>query len=73
MVTQNENQFLSPEQPCEPKSLNVELKIQELKRYPRKTSGYGQPRRYLIRVLNERSVNYGGDFCLLWLVILKSA
>ena len=25
----------------------------------------------LIRVLNERSVNDGGDFCLLWLVILN--
>ena len=23
----------------------------------------------MIRVLNERSVNDGGDFCLLWLVI----
>ena len=33
----------------------------------------GQPRDHLIRVLNERSVNDGGDFCLLWLVILKSA
>ena len=39
----------------------------------RKTCGYGQPRGHLIRVLNERSVNDGGDFCLLWLVILKSA
>ena len=28
---------------------------------------------HFIRVLNERSVNDGGDFCLLWLVILKSA
>ena len=26
-----------------------------------------------IRVLKERSVNDGGDFCLLWLVIPKSA
>ena len=42
-------------------------------KYPRKASGYGQPRSYLIRVLNERSANDGGDFCLLWLVILKSA
>ena len=33
----------------------------------------GQPRGHLIRVLNERSVNDGGDFCLLWLVILESA
>ena len=29
-------------------------------------------RGYLILVLNERRVNDGGDFCLLWLVILKS-
>ena len=42
-------------------------------KYPRKTCGYSQPRSHLIRVLNERSVNDGGDFCLLWLVILKSA
>ena len=26
----------------------------------------------MVRVLNKRSVNDGGDFCLLWLVILKS-
>ena len=49
------------------------LKLQELKKYPRKTCGCGQPRGHLNRVLNERlSVNDGGDFCLLWLVILKS-
>ena len=45
-----------------------------LKNYPRKTCGCGQPRGHLIRVRNEKSgVNDGGDFCLLWLVILKSA
>ena len=38
-----------------------------------KTCGCGQPRGHLLRVLNERSVNDGGDFCLLWLVILKSS
>jgi len=61
------SQFLSSEQPCEPKSLDVALKnkLQELKKYPRKTCGCGQPRGHLIRVLNERSVNDGGDFCLL--------
>ena len=48
-------------------------KLQELKKYPRKACGYGQPRDNLIRVLNERSVNEGGDVCLLWLLILKSA
>ena len=51
-------------------------KLQELKKYPRKTCGYGQPRGHLILVLNERSVIDVGDFCplsRLWLVILKSA
>ena len=31
--------------------------LQELKMYPRKTCGYGQPRSHLILVLNERSIN----------------
>ena len=48
-------------------------KLQELKKYPRKTCGYGQPRGDLIRVLNKRSVNDCRNFCLLWLVILKAA
>ena len=63
----------SEEQPCEPKSLDVALKIAGVEKYPRETCGCRQPRGHLIRVLNERSVNDGGDFCLLWLVILKSA
>ena len=67
------SQFLFSEQPCEPKSLDVALKITGAEKYPRKTCGYGQPRGHLIRVLNERSVNDGGDFCLLWLGILKSS
>ena len=63
--------FLSSEQPCEPKSLYWTLpwKLQELKKYPRKTCGRGQPRSQLIQVLNERSINDSGDFCLLWLSI----
>ena len=72
-MLEKSSQFLSSKQPCEPKSLDIALKIQELKKYPRKSCGYGQPRGHLIRVLNERSVNDSGDFCLLWLVILKSA
>ena len=39
--------------------------IQELKKYPRKTCGHGQPRGHLIRVLNERSVKERGDFSIL--------
>ena len=74
-MLEKSSQFLSSEQPCEPQSLDVALKnkLQELKKYPRKTCGCGQPRGHLIRVLNARSVNDGGDFCLLWLVVLKSA
>ena len=56
--------------------LNREKKgmaVQELKKYPRKTCGCSKPSGHLIRGLNERSVNDGGDFCLLWLMFLKSA
>ena len=72
-MLEKSSQFLSSEQPCEPKSLDITLKITGVEKYPRKTCGCGQPRGHLIRVLNERSVNDGGDFCLLLLVILKSA
>ena len=50
------------------KAWTLPCQLQELK-----TCGYDQPRGDLIRVLNERSVNDGGDLCLLWLVIPKSA
>ena len=43
-MLEKSSQFLSLEQPFEPKSLDL-----------RKTCGYGQPRGHLIRVLNERS------------------
>ena len=46
--------------------------LQELKKYPLKTCGWVQPRGHLIRVLNENRVCGGGNFCLLWLVTLKS-
>ena len=72
-MLENSSQFLSSEQLCEPKSLEVALKITGVEKYARKTCGYGQPRGHLIRVLTERSVNDDGDFCLLRLVILKSA
>ena len=54
------------------KAWTLPLKLQELKKYLRKACGCGQRRGHLIRVLNERSVNDGGIFCLPWLVILKS-
>ena len=47
--------------------------LQEFKKYPRKlTCLYNQPRGHFIRVLNEKNVCDGGNFCLLWLMILKS-
>ena len=47
------------------KTLDVALKITgaEKIKYPGKTCGYRQRRGYLIRVLNERSVNDGEIFC----------
>ena len=43
------------------KARTLPLKLQDLKKFPRETCGRGQPRSQLIRVLNERSVNDGGD------------
>ena len=61
-MLEKSSQVLSSEQPCEPKSLNVALKkLQELKKYPRKTCGCGQRSAHLMS-LNERSVNDSGDF-----------
>ena len=57
------SRFLLSEQPCEPKSLDVALKIAGVEKIHsenlRLQSGH------LFRVLNGRSVNDGGDFCLL--------
>ena len=66
--------FLSSKQPCKPKikAWMLPWKIAGVEKYPRKTCDCGQPRGHLIRVLNERSVNGGGEYCLLWLVIPKS-
>ena len=53
--------------------LDVALNIVGVEKIlPRKTSGCGQPRGHLIRVLDERSVSGGGNFCLLRSAILKS-
>ena len=70
----NQVSFCHPSSPVSRKVWTLPWKLQELKKYPRKTCGCGQPRGHLNRVLNERlSVNDGGDFFLLWLVIPKSA
>ena len=73
----NQLSFCHRSSPVSRKAWTLPWKLQEFRgveKYPRKTCGYGQPRGHLIRrVLDERSVNDGGDFCLLWLEILKSA
>ena len=71
-VLEKSSQFLSTEQPCEPKTFDVPWMLQQLKKCSRKACGCSQPRGHLIRVLNEKSVSEGKNFCLLWLVILKS-
>ena len=43
-MPEKSSQFLSSEQPYEPKSLDVALKIAGAEKYPRKTSGCHQPR-----------------------------
>ena len=48
--------------PVSRKALTLHWKLQELKKYPWKTCGCSQPRGHLIRVLNERIINDGGDF-----------
>ena len=65
-MLEKSSQFLSSEQPCEPKSLDVALKITGVEKLPSENLWLRQEK---IRVLNERSVNDGGDFCRLWLVI----
>ena len=54
------------------KNLDVALSTaQELKEYARKLAVAVNTEGHLIRVLNERSVIDGGNFCPLWLVMLK--
>jgi len=67
------SQFLSSEQPCEPKSLDVASNIAGVEKLRSENLCCGQPGGHSIRVLNERSVSDGGNLCPLWLVILKSA
>ena len=54
------------------KSLDMALQIAGVEKLPSENLWFGQPRGHLIQVLNERSINDGEEFCLLWLVILKS-
>jgi len=49
------SQFLSSEQPCEPKSVDVALNVAGVEKYARKTCSCGQPGGHsVIRVLNGK-------------------
>jgi len=57
IMLKNSNQFLSSEQPCEPKSLDAGVKRIHSESLRLRSGGH------LIRVLNERSVSDGGNLC----------
>ena len=63
IMLQKSRQFLSSEQPYEPKSLDVSFSAQELKEYSRKAEGHS------IRILNERSGSDSRNLRPLWLLI----
>ena len=62
-ILEKSSQFLSSEQSCEPKTLDVALKIAGLKKYVWKTCGCGQTGGHSIRGLNERSASDCGNLC----------
>jgi len=62
-MQEKSSQFLSSEQPCEPERLDVTLNFSGVEKYIRKTCGCGQSGGHSIRVLNEKSVNDGGNLC----------
>ena len=64
-MLENQVSFCHRSSPVSRKAWTLPWKLQELKKYPRKTCGYFQPTGFEWK---ER-----GDFWLLWLVILKSA
>ena len=59
-MVEKSSQFLSSEQPCEPKSLDVALNIAGVQKYARKTCGCGQHWRPFDSsypgIMNEKSV-----------------
>ena len=52
-MLEKSSQFLSSDQPSEPKSLDVALDIAGVEKYARKTCNCGQPGGHSIPVLNE--------------------
>ena len=71
-MLEKSRQVLSSEQPCELKSLDVALKITGVEKIPSENL-WLRSTFWPFDSSFERSVNDGGDFCLPWLVILKSA
>jgi len=53
-MLEKSSQFLSSDQPSEPKSLDVALNIAGVENYARKTCDCGQPEGHSIRVLNGK-------------------
>jgi len=53
-MLEKSGQFLSSDQPCEPKSLDVALNIAGVENYAQKTYECGQPGGHSIRVLNGK-------------------
>ena len=51
-MLEKSSQCLSPDQPSEPKSLDVALNIAGVEKYARKICDCGQPGSHSIRVLN---------------------
>jgi len=56
-MLEKSSQFLSSEQPCEPKTVNVALSIAGVEKYAWKSCGCGQSGGNSIQILNERSVS----------------
>jgi len=67
-ILKKSTQFLSSDQLCGPKSLDVAFNIAGVGKLAVAVNTGG----HLIRVLNESSVSEGENLCLPWLVILKS-
>ena len=72
-MLEKSSQFLSSEQPCEPKSLDVALKIAGVKKNTLGKLGVAVNLKVILFKFSMKGAfNDIRDFCLLWLVILKS-
>ena len=72
-MLEKSSQFLSSDQPSEPKSLDIALNIAGVEKYARKTCDCGQPGGHSgFEFWTERNVSDGGNLFSLWSVLLKS-